>query len=126
MEAECIPFSQAMRDLIPICAVLQEINATGFQLQPRFTYHAHSKIFEEGNAAYLPRPLISQSTVSKDNVACLKFARMPWLTPRIKQIGIPYDWFREHVELLHVRIERASTANQLADCFTKTLSAQKF
>ena len=69
---------------------------------------------------------IPQSTVFEDNDACLKFARMPRLTPRTKHIGIPYHWFRDQVENLQIQLERIDTRNQLADQFTKGLPTTLF
>jgi hypothetical protein len=70
--------------------------------------------------------VISPSTVFEDNDACLKFARMPKLTPRTKHIGIPYHWFRTQVERFEIHIERINTNDQLADQFTKGLPVGAF
>ena len=61
----------------------------------------------------------------EDNHACLKFARMPKLTPRTKDIGIPYHWFRSKVASLEISIEPIDTKSQLADQFTKSLHVDK-
>ena len=91
MEAEYIALSQSMQDLIPIREVLKEIMTIVFKVEPAITYHSHSQAFTDtvGTTAHV----IPQSTVFEDNEACLKFARMPKLTPRTKHIGIPYHWF---------------------------------
>jgi hypothetical protein len=124
MEAEYIALSQSMRDLIPIREVLKEVMSQVFGVEPNITYHSHSKAFDDtvGTAPHL----IPQSTVYEDNDACLKFARMPKLTPRTKHIGTPYHWFRTQVERLEIHIERVDTANQLADQFTKGLPVASF
>jgi hypothetical protein len=124
MEAEYIALSQSMRDLIPIREVLKEVMSQVFTVEPNITYHSHSKAFDDtvGTAPHL----IPQSTVYEDNDACLKFARMPKLTPRTKHIGTPYHWFRTQVERLEIHIERVDTANQLADQFTKGLPVASF
>ena len=70
--------------------------------------------------------VIPQSTVYEDNDACLKFARMPKLTPRTKHIGIPYHWFRTKVERLEIHIESIDTNDQLGDQFTKGLPVDSF
>ena len=69
---------------------------------------------------------IPTSKVYEDNNACLKFARMPRLTPRTKHIAVPYHWFRTKVEQLEIAIEPISTEKQLADQFTKPLTTDKF
>ena len=69
---------------------------------------------------------IPKSKVYEDNHACLKFARLPRLTPRTKHIAVPYHWFRSKVEQLEISIEPVSTDHQLADQFTKSLNADKF
>ena len=124
MEAEYIALSQSMRDLIPIREILKEVMTIVFDMSPSISYHSHSKAFDDtvGSSAHV----IPQSTVFEDNDACLKFARMPKLTPRTKHIGIPYHWFRTQVERLDIQIERIDTKEQLADQFTKGLSVEAF
>jgi hypothetical protein len=124
MEAEYIALSQSMRDLIPIREILKEVMTIVFDKSPSISYHSHSKAFDDtvGSTEHV----IPQSTVFEDNDACLKFARMPKLTPRTKHIGIPYHWFRTQVERLEIHIERVDTKNQLADQFTKGLTMDAF
>jgi hypothetical protein len=125
MEAEYIALSQSMRDLIPIREILHEILTSVFDVLPSITYHSHSRIFEDvliGTTSHV----LPQSTVYEDNDACLKFARMPKLTPRTKHIGVPYHWFRSQVENLSIHIERVATNDQLADQFTKGLPTEPF
>ena len=108
MEAEYIALSQSMRDLIPICEVLKEIMTVVFQQEQNISYHSHSKAFED-IAENTIQHNIPPSTVFEDNEACLKFARMPKLTPRTKHIGIPYHWFQTKVEALEIHIEPIDT-----------------
>ena len=124
MEAECIALSQSMRDLIPIREILKEIMTIVFEVSPVITYHSHLKAFADtiGTASHV----IPQSTVYEDNEACLKFARMPKLTPRTKHIGIPYHWFRTQVERLEIQIESIDTTDQLGNQFTKGLTVDAF
>jgi hypothetical protein len=124
MEAEYIALSQSMRDLIPIREVLKELMTIVFERTPLITYHSHCKAFDDsiGTTSFA----IPQSTVYEDNDACLKFARMPKLTPRTKHIGIPYHWFHTQVERLEIQIERIDTTLQLADQFTKGLPVDMF
>lgn len=124
MEAEYIALSQSMRDLIPIREILKEVMLIVFDKSPSISYHSHCKAFDDtvGSSAHV----IPQSTVFEDNNACLKFARMPKLTPRTKHIGIPYHWFRTQVERLEIQIERIDTKDQLAGQFTKGLPVETF
>jgi len=66
------------------------------------------------------------SVVYEDNAACLRFAKMPKLPPRAKHIGLPYHWFRNKVSFLEIDIQALSSADQLADQFTKGLFQEKF
>jgi hypothetical protein len=125
MEAEYIALSQSMRDLIPIREVLKEIMTVVFERQADISYHSHSKAYEDANEGTILYN-IPQSTVYEDNDACLKFARMPKLTPRTKHIGVPYHWFRTQVENLELHIERIDTSTQLGDQFTKGLTVDLF
>jgi Reverse transcriptase (RNA-dependent DNA polymerase) len=128
MEAEYVALSQSMRDLIPIREILKEIMKFIFVREPTIQYRTHSKIFEEIplNSEIVPNQIIPQSTVFEDNMACLKFACMPRITPRTKHIGIPYHWFRSKIENLEIIVERIDSGNQLADCFTKGLPPEPF
>jgi hypothetical protein len=125
MEAEYIALSQSMRDLIPIREVLKEIMTIVFERENTIVYHSHSKAFEDASVGMMLHN-IPQSTVFEDNDACLKFARMPKLTPRTKHIGVPYHWFRTQVENLEIHIERIDTTMQLGDQFTKGLTVELF
>ena len=69
---------------------------------------------------------IPQSIVHEDNEACLKFARMPKMTPRTKHITIPYHFFCSKVASLEIKVIGINTENQLADQLTKGLPQDKF
>ena len=125
MEAEYIALSQSMRDLIPIREVLKEIMEIVFESPPKFEYHARSKAFADANEGSI-KHTIDQSNVYEDNQACLKFARMPKLSPRTKHIGVPYHWFRNKVMNLDIHIEPIESESQLGDGFTKGLPIDKF
>ena len=126
MESEYLALSQSMRDLIPLREVLKEINEIVFNkqvLNPKCVTNSKSfsDIVSEASESPIPK-----SKVYEDNNACLKFARLPRLTPRTKHIAVPYHWFRSKVEQLEISIEPISTDNQLADQFTKSLTTDKF
>ena len=126
MESEYLALSQSMRDLIPLREILKEVNQMVFnKLRGTPKCSANSKSFsdivsDEENVTLPP------SKVYEDNNACLKFARLPRLTPRTKHIAVPYHWFRAKVEQLEIIIEPISTDKQLADQFTKPLTIDKF
>ena len=126
MESEYLALSQSMRDLIPLREVLKEINHVVFdnrEVYPKCT--TNSKSFSDIVSDESESP-IPKSRVYEDNNACLKFARLPRLTPRTKHIAVPYHWFRSKVEQLEIAIEPISTEDQLADQFTKPLASDKF
>jgi hypothetical protein len=104
---------------------LKEIMDVVFEREPTITYHSHAKAFADTDIGTM-KYTIPQSTVYEDNEACLKFARMPKLTPRTKHIGVPYHWFRTQVERLEICIEPIDTTQQLGDQFTKGLSVDLF
>ena len=125
MEAEYIALSQSMRDLIPIREVLKEIMEFVFCRTPTISYYSHAKAFLDTDLGTTLHT-IPPSVVYEDNDACLKFARMPKLTPRTKHIGVPYHWFRSQVERLEIHIEPIDTTQQLGDQFTKGLPVVPF
>jgi cobalamin biosynthesis Co2+ chelatase CbiK len=75
---------------------LKEIITVDFETEPKITHHLHSKAFD--NMIVATPHLIPQSTVYEGIDACLKFTRMPKLTPLAKHTGIPYQWFTTLVE----------------------------
>ena len=126
MESEHLALSQSMSDLIPLREILREIMQTVFEKEkevPKCT--ANSKTFSDIISEESESP-IPKSKVYEDNHACLKFARLPRLTPCTKHIAIPYHWFRSKVEQLEITIEPVSTDQQLADQFNKALTIDKF
>ena len=126
MESEYLALSQAMRDLIPLREIMKKINHEVFKnlnLIPKCS--ANSKSFSDIVSTEEESP-IPKSKVYEDNAACLKFARLPRLTPRTKHIAVPYHWFRTKVEQMEISIEPISTDKQLADQFTKSLTLDKF
>ena len=125
MEAEYIALSQAMHDLIPIREILKEFMHIVFNITPSIQYHTHSKAFTDVSKG-TTKNCIEQSTIYEDNQACLKFARMPKLSPRTKHIGIPYHWFRSKITNLEIQVEPIDSNSQLADQFTKGLCKVKF
>ena len=108
MEAEYISLSQAMRVLLPMRLLLEEI-AGPLQLQRD------------------PKSVI-KSTIWEDNQACLTLATTdpPRMTPRSKSIAVKYHWFRERLIPGVIEIKAVGTENQAADIFTKATSQAIF
>jgi hypothetical protein len=108
MEAEYIALSQALRVLLRLRTVLKEV-CGALNLDHGTKSSIRSQIFE-------------------DNEACLKLATSdpPKMTPRSKSIAVKYHWFREHLIPGIVDIMPISSQRQLADIFTKPLSANTF
>jgi hypothetical protein len=79
MEAEYISLSQAMRVLLPMRMLLEEVSTTLCLKRD-------------------PKSVI-KSTIWEDNAACLVLATTdpPRMTPRSKSIAVKYHWFREHL-----------------------------
>ena len=126
MESEYLVLSQAMRDLIPLREILKEVNKVVInRIIHMPQYSASSKSFSD-ILTNEKDSTIPTSKVYEDNNACLKFARLPRLTPRTKHIAVPYHWFRTKVEQLEISIEPISTDKQLADQFTKSLTTDQF
>ena len=108
MESEYISLSQALRVLIPLRIVLDEV-ATALSLK----HDPHS---------------IIKSTIFEDNQACLSLANSdpPKMTPRSKSIAVKYHWFREHLRPGTIDLVAIQSSEQLADIFTKPLAPPAF
>jgi hypothetical protein len=105
-EAEYIAMSQALRDVIPVMNLIQEMKEKGFQVicvQP----NVYCKVFE-------------------DNSGALELARLPKLRPRTKHINVCYHHFREHVRKGLIKIFPVNTKDQIADALTKALAQNDF
>ena len=105
-EAEFIALSTALRDVIYVMQLLEELISFGVPI-PLETPKVFCKVFE-------------------DNVGALELARTPRMRPRTKHIGIQYHHFRDHVESGKITIEHVSTKEQIADIFTKPLPLDAF
>jgi hypothetical protein len=105
-EAEYIAMSQALRDIIPIMGLLQEMRERGFKVLCTEPY-VYCKVFE-------------------DNSGALELARLPKLRPRTKHINVCYHHFREHVRKGLIKIFPVDTKNQIADALTKPLAQNDF
>ena len=106
-----------MRDIILIRKVVQEISNfvySGKLEKPNINTHSN-------NFTKIP-----QSTVHEDNSDCLKFATMPKMSSRTKNIAVPYHFFRSRVASLEMQVVAIGKHNQKGDKFTKGLLEPKF
>ena len=100
VEAEYLALSQALREVIPMMRLLNEVNL----------------IFE----LHIPTPAI-HCKVWEDNEGCVSLATHGKFSPRTKHIGIKYHHFRQHVKDGSISIHSIDTKEQTADIFTKPL-----
>jgi hypothetical protein len=105
-EAEYIAMPMALRDVIPIMELLEEMQARHFQVICTHPV-VYCKVFE-------------------DNSGALELARLPKLRPRTKHINVCYHHFREHVRLGLIKVLPISTDDQIADALTKPLVQNAF
>jgi hypothetical protein len=105
-EAEYIAMSQALRDVIPIMGLLQEMREQDFEVLCTKSY-VYWKVFE-------------------DNSGALELARIPKLCPRIKHINVCYHHFHEHVQKGLIKIFPVDTKDQIADALTKPFTQNDF
>jgi hypothetical protein len=105
-EAEYIAMSQALRDVIPVMNLIQEMKEKGFQVICTLP-NVYCKVFE-------------------DNSGALELARLPKLRPRTKHINVCYHHFREHVRKGLIKIFPVNTKDQIADALTKALAQNDF
>ncbi len=98
--------SQALRDVIPIMNLLQEMREQNYKVICIKPY-VYCKVFE-------------------DNAGALELARLPKLRPRTKHINVCYHHFCKHVQKGLIKIFHINTKDQIADTLTKTLAPNDF
>jgi hypothetical protein len=105
-KAEYIALSQALRDVIPIMELLEEMRKLGHKVicNEPFVY---CKVFE-------------------DNSGALELACLPKLCPLTKHINVCYHHFREHVRKGIIKVLSVNTDNQIAVTLTKPLAQNAF
>ena len=100
--AEYVAFSMAMRELLPMRALLQEI---GTKLDLAFIKHS-----------------LVRSTVFEDNQGCLSLVNVPKMSPRNKYLALKYHFFRSHIgKEKGIEAKYINTLEQRADILTKGL-----
>ena len=104
-ESEYVALSMAMRDVIPLINLVEEVRA------------------------FLPietTPPMIKCKVFEDNQSCIKVAKAQALTLRMKHIAVRYHYFRSMVENRKVEIEYCPTMEMVADMLTKPLPDELF
>ena len=105
-EAEYVALSQALREVIPMIELMEEVQAKC----PEISW---------------ARPMV-KCKVFEDNSGALELANAPKMRPRTKHIEIKYHHFRSHVEKKIISIKKIDTKDQIADIFTKPLEKRLF
>jgi hypothetical protein len=106
-KAEYIALYQAIRELLPMRDLFQEVG-TALKLKCAIPTILHSTVFEDNNGA-------------------LSLATSPKISPRTKHIAVKYHHFRSKIGVdKGIIIQRVDTKEQKADIFTKGLGAQQF
>jgi hypothetical protein len=105
-EAEYIALSTALRDVIYVMQLLNELISFGISIPMRVPT-VRCKVFE-------------------DNVGAIELARCSMLRPRTKHIAIQYHHFRTHVAEKLINIQHVTTTEQVADIATKPLPRDQF
>jgi hypothetical protein len=98
--------SQALRDIIPIMGLLQEMREQDVKVFCTKPY-MYCKVFE-------------------DNSGALELARLPELCPRTKHINVCYHHFRKHVRKGLIKIFPIDTKDRVADALTKPLAQNDY
>jgi hypothetical protein len=105
--AEYVAFSMAMREMLPMRVLLQELSA-------------------KMDLPTLKQSLV-RSTVFEDNMGCLSLVTVPKMSPRNKYLALKYHFFRSHIgEEKGIIARYIPTLEQRADIFTKGLPPTQF
>ena len=78
-------------------------------------------VFEE-----LGLPVMQPTVIREDNKACQLFADHAGNFNRTKHIDVRYHFVRERITKGNVRVDYVSTAENVADIFTKALPREPF
>jgi hypothetical protein len=105
-EAEYIALSSALREVIAVINLMNELKNRGFHLSTA-TPTVICKTFE-------------------DNQSCIEIATNHRTRPRTKHLSVRLHHFRSHILNKTISIEHVSTKKQVADIFTKPLPRDQF
>ena len=106
-EAECVALSTALRDVIFLMQLTQELQDNGAKVPKNGAPKVTCRVFE-------------------DNVGALELATQHKLRPRTKHIAVQFHHFRHYVTTKQIQVEYVKTTNQIADIFTKPLPRATF
>ena len=107
MESEYIALSTAMRDLVLVRQLYDEIKPMlGLKYKHELIL---SRVYEDNQAALI-----------------LADSPMPKMTPRSKHIAVKYHWFRRKLRKFRMTLVKIISKDQLADIFTKGLTKVEF
>ena len=100
-EAEYVAASEAIRSVIPMIRLMEELRARGFTVFST-TPQLHCKLFE-------------------DNSGALEMLRVPRFRPRTKHMNIKYHFFRSWTDgpSARIQVQRISSKDNLSDGLTK-------
>ena len=105
-EAEYIALSSALREVIAIIHLLEDIQNHGLPIH-KSTPKIICRTFE-------------------DNMSCVKLANVHRTRPRTKHLSLRLHHFRSHIVNKSITVEHISTKEQIADIFTKPLPWPQF
>ena len=105
-EAEYIALSSALREVIAIIHLMDDLKKHGLPL------HGST-------------PIIKCRTF-EDNMSCVRMANNHITRPRTKHLALRLHHFRSYVIKKIITVEHISTKEQLADIFTKPLPKEQF
>lgn len=105
-EAEYISLSTALREVIAIINLMEELKQRNFPVH-KATPKVTCRTFE-------------------DNRSCIEIATNHKTRPRTKHLSVRLHHFRSHVVNKTITIEHITTTQQIADIFTKPLPRKQF
>ena len=107
MESEYIALSTAIRDLVLIRQLYDEVKPMlGLKYKHELIL---SRVYEDNQAALI-----------------LADSPMPKMTPRSKYITVKHHWFRRKLRKFSMTLVKIVSKDQLADIFTKGLTKIEF
>ena len=104
--AEYVALSMAMREVLPLIELLQELRKFGL-IKGINTPKVYCKVFE-------------------DNSGAIEIAKAPKMRPRTKYLNTKYHHFRDQVENGTIQLNYIGTDEQQADILTKAVDTRTF
>jgi hypothetical protein len=103
-EAEYVALSTALRQIIPMMALVHEMKRQGIKVIHQVP-KVHCRVFE-------------------DNSGAIELAKVPKMRPRTKHINCKYHHFRQHVDRGDITVLPIKSEDQPADMLTKALNQE--